>query len=258
MKTTTETITPEIAKRYLEKKAPQQRPVRKSWVARLAESMKNGTFHSTHQGIAFDTNGNLFDGQHRMMAVIQTGIPLITQVTRDVEMNAWHGTDIGRKRTYSDITALPKNICEPIRYAIQLTQGLSYISSEEMIRIAELPIGQNLKTLTEFAPSCLKYFSGAPFKLLAAAWMTQEESDYPKEQYRALVLQHYDSMSSVSKAICRQASTHLLKGTDHHGLTARAFIVFNPKNKDLSKIQISSQASSMQQVRMLLDPLLLF
>jgi hypothetical protein len=224
----------------------------------LSEAIKNGTFHSTHQGIAFDTNGNLFDGQHRMMAVIQSGIPILTQVTRDVAIDAWHATDIGRKRTYSDITALPKNICEPIRYAIQISQGLSCISSEEIIRISELPLGQNLKKLVEFAPTCLKYFSGAPCKLLAAAWMTQAESDYPKEQYRALVLQQYDSMSAVSKAMCRQASTGVLKATDHHGITARAFIVFNPDNKDFSKIQINSQANSMQQVRMLLDPLLLF
>ena len=57
-------ITPSLAASWLDKNE-HNRPVNWNYVAQLARDMKTGRFTCTHQGIAFDTQGHLIDGQHR-------------------------------------------------------------------------------------------------------------------------------------------------------------------------------------------------
>ena len=65
-------ITPELAEKWLSTN-PNQRPVQDHHVQQLANEMKNENWRETHQGIAFNENGELTDGQHRLHAVIQSG-----------------------------------------------------------------------------------------------------------------------------------------------------------------------------------------
>jgi hypothetical protein len=65
-------ITPEKAKAILEHQ-PAQRPVSRLNVARLKNEIIEGRFRRTHQGLAFDENGLLRDGQHRLMACYEAG-----------------------------------------------------------------------------------------------------------------------------------------------------------------------------------------
>lgn len=66
------TIQPEQAKRLLECQ-PTQRPVDDRHVALLRAEIEAGRFTLTHQGIAFDETGLLFDGQHRLWACFLSG-----------------------------------------------------------------------------------------------------------------------------------------------------------------------------------------
>ena len=63
-----ENITPEIAAKYLEKNI-HNRPIKPSAIRRYALQMKAKQWLISHQGIAFDTEGNLFDGQNRLLAI---------------------------------------------------------------------------------------------------------------------------------------------------------------------------------------------
>jgi hypothetical protein len=69
------TVTPEQAKQILEWQ-PSQRPVNQREVDRRVSEMKAGTFRLTHQGMACDTDGRLFDGQHRLWACFLSGVPI--------------------------------------------------------------------------------------------------------------------------------------------------------------------------------------
>lgn len=73
------TITPEQAKAILECQ-PIQRPVDQGHVKMLAGEITAGRFILTHQGLAFDENGLLFDGQHRLWACILAGIGITVWV----------------------------------------------------------------------------------------------------------------------------------------------------------------------------------
>lgn len=67
-------VTPEIAKDWLENRNLHNR--RKSNVAarKYAKAIRSDRWKCTHEGIAFDREGFLIDGQHRLMAIVDTGI----------------------------------------------------------------------------------------------------------------------------------------------------------------------------------------
>jgi len=66
-------VTPEMAGRWLEEANTNNRVVRQAYVEFLARQMKAGQWHTTHEGIAFDVNGVLLDGQHRLWAIFESG-----------------------------------------------------------------------------------------------------------------------------------------------------------------------------------------
>lgn len=120
MKTKLEIITPEIATEILERHNPRNRSVSESTVQSYAVDMKNGRWTSTHQGIAFDTNGDLLDGQHRLWAVVFSGCTIEFWVFRDMPVKTQQGNvylytmdsiDRGRVRT----TGQQMQLCHGIK-----------------------------------------------------------------------------------------------------------------------------------------------
>lgn len=81
MKTTIEKISPAVAEKYLENRT-RNRQINKRTVDRYAAVMNAGAWELTHQGIAFDKEGKLFDGQHRMAAIVQSGKTIEFSVAR--------------------------------------------------------------------------------------------------------------------------------------------------------------------------------
>lgn len=98
--TTTIVITPETAKRWLATNRIN-RPMNKKVVNRYRGDMINGLWQYTHAGIAFDTNGDLVDGQHRLAAIagLPEGHAVAMSVTRGLAPEARFFVDQGRKRT---------------------------------------------------------------------------------------------------------------------------------------------------------------
>ncbi len=101
MRSKIQTVTPRRAAEYLERNTAN-RPLSKRTVREFAEAMRRGEWRVTHQGIAFDTEGALVDGQHRLAAIIEADLPVETTVfMRTVwlyqhrpELN-WSGGDAG-------------------------------------------------------------------------------------------------------------------------------------------------------------------
>lgn len=68
-----ELITPERAKR-LRENALKNRTIKPKNLAKIKRAITSGQFVPTHQGIAIDKDGHMFDGNHRCQAIIDTGI----------------------------------------------------------------------------------------------------------------------------------------------------------------------------------------
>lgn len=99
--TRTERITPKKAEQYLAMKKTN-RPIDKAHVKALAKMMRDGTFQLTHQGIAFNCDGTLQDGQHRLLAIIESGMYVSMNVSRGLPNKAMDVIDTGKKRTIAD------------------------------------------------------------------------------------------------------------------------------------------------------------
>lgn len=99
-----ETITPEIAEKYLEDNYEKNRPMRQLVVNQYAEDMKTGNwiFNPTAP-IAFSKEGYLLDGQHRLWACVQSGTEFTTIVIRNCDKQIYKVTDIGVARSAADI-----------------------------------------------------------------------------------------------------------------------------------------------------------
>jgi len=95
--TAVETITPKLAAEYLTHNTSNPRRLMDSVVRRYADDMKSGKWQSNGESIVFSKNGELRDGQHRLEAVVLSGVTVQMVVVRGVE----DGTtiyDVGAKR----------------------------------------------------------------------------------------------------------------------------------------------------------------
>jgi hypothetical protein len=99
------TITPRMAMRWLEGNVHNRR-LRQVVVNRYARDMAAGKWTLTHQGVAFDGNGTLVDGQHRLWAIVESDVPIQMTVTRGVPMEAQMVIDDHLTRTGSDALSL--------------------------------------------------------------------------------------------------------------------------------------------------------
>jgi hypothetical protein len=100
-----ELITPESADRLVGTIVKDhERPRSQRLVARYAEEMREGAWNSHSPfPIVIDTNQNLIDGQHRLQAVVESGIPQYFFVHRHVDPSVKECLDIGKKRTNLDL-----------------------------------------------------------------------------------------------------------------------------------------------------------
>lgn len=103
METRVMEITPELAAMWLRKNV-NNRNLSKERVKQYALAMATGHWTLTHQGIAFDTNDILIDGQHRLEAIVKAGIPIKMNVTFGVERgDGIVEIDTGRGRTFGNV-----------------------------------------------------------------------------------------------------------------------------------------------------------
>ncbi len=104
-------VTPEKALEWLEGNT-HNRPVNEAHVRRLARDIQAGRWRLTHQGIAFDTDGLLIDGQHRLWAVIESGVPITTRVFFNEPPENRDVLDSGQRRSNLDILNITGQVGE--------------------------------------------------------------------------------------------------------------------------------------------------
>lgn len=99
-------ITPKMAHHWLAKHNENNRPTREHIAEKYAELMKDGKWHTNSATIAFDFNGNLIDGQHRLEAIFQSGETIESWVIEGLHPGTFRTVDIGSKRTIADMLAI--------------------------------------------------------------------------------------------------------------------------------------------------------
>jgi hypothetical protein len=103
-----ELITPELAEHYLAKLPTSQSDIKQralsdKLVDRYAEDMASEQWPFTGDPIRFNSLGELFDGQHRLRAVTQSGSGELMLVIRGLRPDAFAVFDTGRPRSFTDV-----------------------------------------------------------------------------------------------------------------------------------------------------------
>jgi hypothetical protein len=104
MRNELKTITPRYAAEVLATLNPDNRNVRKWWVNSLARAITENRWRITHQGIAFNCDGTLIDGQHRLLAIVLANKPVQMYVASGMAKDAVFGIDQGISRDARDLS----------------------------------------------------------------------------------------------------------------------------------------------------------
>jgi len=127
------TLNPEKAKQLLEMNI-NNRKLKTNYKNGYVKQMKEGNWKENGEPIILDTNGIVKDGQHRLYAVIESGVsykvPLISNVSPDV----MDTIDTGTNRSISDVLELNgfKYVClmaTTVKTIIKHNQGLTASSN---------------------------------------------------------------------------------------------------------------------------------
>ena len=94
-------VTPEIAKEILRTHNERNRPFSRGYVEQFKEAIREGQFKEVN-AITIDWNGNLLDGQHRLKAVVETGIPVYMTIIFGQDPDDFDLTNTGHAMTISE------------------------------------------------------------------------------------------------------------------------------------------------------------
>ena len=209
MYTETVLITPKLAQKMLSKNEGNRKKIRKTCVDRYAREMEKGEWQLTHQGIGINTEGNLIDGQHRLHAVIKSGVPVLMRVTYNCGAQNALGQmiDVGARRTVTDITGhsthkcavatLIYNLCVPQTKSLRPTPSvIRDMCDIEEVALAGEWFGKNARFCRNSS------LAGAA----CVAMLSGSRRGFCEKSYFAIQNSEFDHMNATHKAIYKYYS----------------------------------------------------
>ena len=100
-------VTPDLATEWLERNT-RNRKLRDQVVMKYAADMKAGRWMLTGDAIAFDSNGCVVNGQHRLWAVVESGVVVPMMVAFDLAPEVVAVLDDHLKRNLSDVAGISR------------------------------------------------------------------------------------------------------------------------------------------------------
>ena len=94
---TSREVTPELAKYWLENQVAN-RKINNTYVNRLVEDIKEGRWVFPGDPLKFDNKGKLIDGQHRLSAIVKSGVPQYFVILNGYERESMQVLDLGKPR----------------------------------------------------------------------------------------------------------------------------------------------------------------
>lgn len=120
-----EKITPKRASYYLKENGHNRRPSQVV-VDQYAHAMTRGEWMSDNGQTIVLSGRKLIDGQHRLLAIIQSGIPQTLQVVRGVSLDAFATVDTGNRRMLKDVLSIATNEKHPAVVASAVNAHSAY------------------------------------------------------------------------------------------------------------------------------------
>jgi hypothetical protein len=143
-------VTPQIAELLLARN-PDNRKIKTAKLAQYIDDMKSGRWQFNGETVIVSKSGEVNDGQHRLMAVIKSGVPHELNIAFGVERDSRFTVDTGVARTAGDHMSLSG-----------MQYGTSLASTARMVISYERAKGEHM---------------GRPNEVSAAAVIERVEAD---------------------------------------------------------------------------------
>lgn len=146
-------ITKDIADSMLARNTKNYRKVNWNIVHKYARTMEQGLWKHNGEPIIFDENGLLKDGQHRLLAVLESGVPVkmlvVKGVDRDINTFDEGGGRTAAQRAKAEGLALSGSTLGAIAMILNTLDRHVYIGNDEKVRYGWEHV-ENLKKAETF------------------------------------------------------------------------------------------------------------
>lgn len=244
-------ITPALARQWLERNT-NNRHLAPSVVASLVGAFSRGEYRITHQGIAFDVDGVLLDGQHRLTAIAQMPPDFHVNmfVAKNVPREAFKAIDIGKTRSHADVLHVPQRLAAVGRLIAVINETAKLGITPQLLIPIIAGIREEYEELVGYCPRVTKTWSSAAIMTAAILRLLNDgDRDHILLSYHALNHSEFDSMVPVMQNLYRQQ----VRGTGAKSgvidLCARAYVAFDWRRRSINKIQIKDSSSFLAEAR---------
>lgn len=220
-------ITPPIAKAWL-KLNKNNRKIQPYRVKIYMDAIRNGTWHAHGQGITFDVNRKLADGQHRLEAIVASNVAAPLTVFFNAKEEAVDGIDAGQERSH----AQRMHMAFP-----QMVNATAVAAIARHIRVGTRTDGHVSKVpFSEVLETYEKYMPGVDFVKENIAGVR----GFKRASVMAAISIAYCQNPQVIEALVKRA----IDPTGHqHGdpaLALRQYVMFQlPVKKETIRTQVS-------------------
>jgi len=185
MTTQVEKITPAIAEKMLAS-CSHNRPIDTQLVNLYTQEMLADRWKTTSQGIAIDWNGCMHQGQHRLLAVVKSGVTIYMNVTRNEDPENFKVLDVLKTRTSGQVFQLAgiANACRMAAIVkadtIMLQTGYNNHQSDKTAGVTPLSLLEEYNRNSEFYQN---------IQTKAANWYTKSGKLLPITTIAAMYIQ---------------------------------------------------------------------
>ena len=179
-------VTPSIARQWLARNMGN-RPITASVVNRYARHMDGGKWKMAGDPIRFSKTGKLIDGQHRLTAIVKTGLTVPMVVLTGLEDAIFNVIDTGRARSKSDVLFIEHGLPVETSKLLSSSAALAYCYRNELYSFKPSITNEELSAFirensgliaaTQHVRENVPHESPAPKAIAVAFWFFASQLD---------------------------------------------------------------------------------
>jgi len=245
-------VTPELARAWLSSNT-DNRPIKATQVNRLAEDMRLGRWTLTPDAISFDINGTITNGQHRLAAIVQSGVTVTVMVARGLPLESFQSTDQGCSRSVADALREDKHLVALANFLVKFVWQRQSKPCNESIRLfCEELKPHYLKLMATVSVKCTGAASPRGYcrtQMIAAGLISLMETKSPfssvSEEY---VLRRFGAWFNGEEPTKLTVTVMSFLGekknrVDLYAAFLKFFHIFDPSSQDYVKLYCRNEAN---------------
>lgn len=182
-------ITPETARNWLSRNIGN-RPASPAHIAKLEKAIRDGNWKMTGDPIRFSKTGKLLDGQHRLSAILNSGITVTCVVMHGLDDEIFDVLDSGKGRQKSDVLFIELGL--PVETCKMLASATTWIIDYEKEQFGFPGKADKAEVMA--------FVQAHPLTIVAAEYAQSLPRNCPVTRSIAATFYYYASQSSAAKA----------------------------------------------------------